>query len=73
MRYVDLRDWRGGLLLRCPAASERSSDDRLSRIACGPIFDCALSLAPPTPPYYSGAHSHGEGVLHDQPIGDLFD
>ncbi len=44
MRYTYLRDWRGGLLLRC--RSDRLDQPwRLSRIACGPMFDCAASLA----------------------------
>ena len=43
-RYADLRDWRGGLLLRCPAPSEeddRSSPARVIR----PVFCCAPSIA----------------------------
>jgi len=47
VRYVNLRDWQGGLLLRCPAEAE------LSRVAiCAArcsvvVFDCAFSLARP--------------------------
>lgn len=48
MRYGDLRDWRGGLLLRCPL-----DGNGLSRIVCGPIFDCARQ--PSTAPAESGA------------------
>jgi hypothetical protein len=36
----DLRDWRGGLLLRCSPALANSPAS-----CCGPIFDCLVSLA----------------------------
>ena len=44
MRYTYLRDWRGGLLLRCRSDADGCAA-RLSRIACGPMFDCPASLA----------------------------
>ena len=40
VRYVYLRDWQGGLLLRCPLEWTLPQRD-----VCGPMFDCVPSLA----------------------------
>src|SRR5688572_20896076 len=39
-RYAYLRDWRGGLLLRCPAIAL----PRLSRPGHGPLLTCGASV-----------------------------
>jgi len=41
MRYMNLRDWRGGLLLRCSGHHAPSSPAS----CCGPVFSCGVSLA----------------------------